>query len=161
MAEIDVTDVLLDSDVAGDTFTVLRRREVVSQFGLSTVSVASIPGVVGSVQPTGDNSLIREDAYDAQAKTIKIFTPFRLRGVSVTNGAVKYKPDQIAWAGDVYEVRVLDDYTAFGGGMVEAECVQVFDYVGAPPDQLAPYTGRLDFSQIASSGLAHGAGTSC
>jgi hypothetical protein len=154
MAEIDVTDVLFDADVAGDTFTVLRRIETVSQFGISSSRVTAIPNVVGSVQPTGDNSLIREDAYDAQAKTIKVFTSFRLRGVSA-DGSGTYKPDQIVWNGDVYEVKVLDDYTQFGGGMTEAECVQIA-YNGPPPDQLLPRVGRLDFSQIANSGLGGG-----
>lgn len=156
MAEIDVTDVLIDSDVAGDAFTVIRRLEVVSQYGLSSSRLKHIPGVLGSVQPTGDNSLIREDAYDAQAKTLKIITSFRLRGVSQSAGPSSYKPDRVLWNGDYYEVRVVDDWTLFGGGMVEAECVQV-TYVGTPPGQLLPYVGKLDFSQIANSGLAGGA----
>lgn len=157
MPEIDVTDVLLDADVAGQSFTVLRRQERVDQYGISSTVVQAISDVLGSVQPTGDNSLIREDAYDAQAKTLKVITSFRLRGVSTSAGQ-NYKPDQIQWNGDTYEVRVVDDFSQFGGGMIEAECVQV-DYVGLPPDALPPYVGGLDFSQAAMSAMPHGAGS--
>lgn len=155
MAEIDVTDVLLDSDVAGDAFTVIRRREVVGDNGMSIVQSNTVPNVLGSVQPTGDNSLMREEAYDAQLKTIKVITQFRLRGPSQTTGAAQYKPDQIVWRGDLYEVKVLDDWTLFGGGMVEAECLQIV-HVGTPPHQLSSSGGRLDFTQGANSALAKG-----
>jgi len=156
VAELDVTDVLLDADVAGDTFTVLRRREVVSQNGVSTVQVNEVPDVLGSVQPTGDNSLIREESLDAQAKTIKVITTFRLRGPSQTTSEAEYKPDQIVWRGDTYEVKVLDDWTEYGGGMVEAECSQV-TYVGTPPRQLAPIGGRADHTRGQNSAVAKGA----
>ncbi len=158
MPELDVTDVLLDADVAGTSFDVVRRPEVVTQAGLSTTPLDRIVrGVLGSVTPTGDNSLVRDEAYDAQAKAIRVITSFRLRGVSHTTGAADYKPDRVLWNGDCYEVRVVDGWSAYGGGMVEAECVQV-DYVGTPPHQLAPWTGRLDFTQGANSALARGAG---
>ena len=157
MPEIDVTDVLIDNDVAGTSFTVLRRQEVVGINGVSSVNVLPVFGVLGAVQPTGDNSLMREEAYDAQAKTLKIITSFRLRGVSTSN-ALGYKPDQVVWpegGTDVYEVRVVDDWSQFGGGQIEAECVQI-TYVGQPPSPLAPYVGRLDFSQPVNAVLAHG-----
>ena len=93
MPEIDVTDVLLDADVAGQSFTVLRRQEQVDQYGISSTIILTINDVLGSVQPTSDNSLIREDAYDAQAKTLKVITSFRLRGVATSAGQ-NYKPDQ-------------------------------------------------------------------
>jgi hypothetical protein len=156
VAEIDVTDVLLDSDVAGDVFVVLRRQETVSDLGLSTLRVSEIPGVLGSVQPTGDNSLTREEAYDAKERTLRVITQFRLRGPSQTTGAAGYKPDVIRWGGDCYEVKVVSSYALFGGGYVEAECVQI-DYVGTPPHQLAPSGGRLDFTLGTNSALTHGA----
>ena len=42
MAEVDVTDILSDPDVAGDAFTVIRRREIVGQNGV--VDAAGEPG---------------------------------------------------------------------------------------------------------------------
>lgn len=157
MPEIDLSDLVLDPDVAGQTFTVVRRQETVSASGFSQVVAKSIP-VIGSVQPTGDNSLVREDAYDAQAKTLKVVTQFRLRGVSASSGGSTFKPDRVLWGGDCYEVRVVDDYSQFGGGLVEAECVQVV-YDGTPPGALPPsgVVGQLDFSQAANSGYAMGA----
>ena len=118
--------------------------------------IKQIPNVLGSVQPTGDNSLLREEAYDAKAKTLKIITTFRLRGPSTSVGD-NYKPDQILWGGDTYEVRTAEDFAQFGAGMIEAECVQI-TFLGQPPSYLSPYVGKLDFSQGALSGMARGAG---
>lgn len=155
MAEVDVTDILSDPDVAGDAFTVIRRREIVGQNGVVTLQENRVDGVIGSVQPTGDNSLIREEALDAGAKTIKVVSTFRLRGPSQSTGEASYKPDQIVWRGDTYEVRVLDDWTEYGGGMVEAECSQI-DYVGTPPHQLAPVDGQTDFTRGQDSAVTRG-----
>lgn len=157
MPGIDVTGILLDPDIAGTPFTVIRRSEIVSNFGLSTVRSKSIPNVRGSVQPTGENSLVREAAFDVQAKTIKVITTFRLRGVSTQAGA-NYKPDLILWNGDYYEVRVINDYSQFGGGFIDAECTSI-DYVDQAPNASPTYVGRMDFSNTANSGWAKG--TSC
>lgn len=157
MPEVDVTDVLLDPDVAGQSFDVVRRPELVTAAGLSTTPNArTVRGVFGSVTPTGDNSLIRDEAYDAQAKTIDVVTQFRLRGPSATTGSSIYKPDVVLWNGDAYEVRVLEDDTQFGAGFVKAECIQIV-YDGTPPHQEATQVGELDFSQNASAALAKGA----
>jgi hypothetical protein len=156
MAEIDVDDVLIDPDIAGDSFVVIRRQEVVDNFGISS-TMANQVTAYGAVQPTGDNSVIRSEDYDAQGRGLKIITAFRLRGVVAGPGAATWKPDQILWKGSYYEVRSLEDFTQFGGGFVEAECVQI-DYVGPPPSQLPPYVGRLDFSNSSNSGEGGGAG---
>jgi hypothetical protein len=155
--EIDVTDVLIDSDVAGTSFTVIRRQEVVGQNGVAVVTPHVINNVLGSVQASGDNSLIREDTLDAQTKTLRVVTQFRLRGVSAGPSASGYKPDVILWNGDHFEVRMIEDWSQFGGGFIDAECVEI-DYVGPPPSFAPPYVGRLDFSQSVNSQLAHGAG---
>lgn len=156
--EVDVTDVLLDADVAGETFDVVRRLEMVDDYGVSRTSDEIVRDVLGSVQPTGDNSVTRDEAYDVKAKTLEVVTQFRLRGVSASGGQ-NYKPDRVLWAGDCYEVRSIDNWTAFGGGFVRAECVQI-DYVGEPGGSPPPsgVIGMLDFSQTANSGYARGAG---
>ena len=154
MPEIDVTDVLMDTDIAGETFSVIRREEIVNLYGISTPQSKTIPNVMGSIQPVGQLSLMREEAYDAQAKTIKVFTTFRLRGVSKAAG-LDYKPDLIFWNGDYYEVQMLSDWSSFGGGIIEVECMSI-DYVDDAPRLAAPTVSRLDYSKATNSGWAKG-----
>jgi len=143
--EIDVTDVLIGSDIAATGFTVVRRLEIVNNFGESTVQTITLPAT-GSIQPSGEQGLMREEGYDAQAKSVKVITTFRLRGVSRSVAGTRYKPDLVFWNGDYYEVKSLEDYSQFGGGLVEAECTSI-DYVDLPPAELPPYAARLDFSK--------------
>src|ERR1700679_2914920 len=119
MPLVDVTDVLLDPDIAGQGFTVLRRQETVNAFGESTVVVASIPAV-GSVQPEGDNDLIREEGQDAQPKTIIVVTPFRPRGVAKGPSKSRFKPDIVLWEGNYFEVVHLEGFGDFGFGFTKA-----------------------------------------
>jgi hypothetical protein len=163
MPTIDVTDVLLDPDVAGQSFTVIRRVEIVNNFGESTLVTKTVPDVIGSIQPNGDNSLMREGSYDAQAKSIIVVTPFRLRGVAKGPGGITYKPDiiisDIFGAANMFEVSSIKGWGSFGYGFVEAEATTIpwIDFPTAPQLPIL-YIGRLDFSQPKNSGLTHGAG---
>lgn len=122
MARIDVSDVLDDEEIAGDQFSVIRRTETVNNYG-EVVAGTQRFIAYGSVQPTGDLSLTRADAFASQQQSIKVFTRFRLRqqGGSVNN--VGYLPDIILWADGSYLVRTVNDYTNFGSGYIEAECI--------------------------------------
>lgn len=137
MPQIDVTDVLTDPMVAGEMFTVIRREEVINNFGESVLAPKTITKdaygnfINGSISPTGDNSIAREDAYQTQSKGIKVITSFRLRGPSKV-GVKSYQPDIVVWAGNNFEVRSLNDYTSFGVGMIEADCVGI-DYIDKAP----------------------------
>jgi hypothetical protein len=124
--DIDVTDVLLDPDVSADTFTVIRRVEVINAYGEPGVTQTVIPNVRGAVYPTGDNSVAREAAFAAQKKSIEVVTPFKLRGVSSeTVGAppvtTKYLADIIVWAGSQFQIDNLDDFSRYGAGMTVAQ----------------------------------------
>lgn len=156
MPLVDVNDVLLDPDVAGQSFTVLRRQEVVNDHGESVLYVKTIPGVIGSIQPSGDQNLIRDGAFDAQNQSIKIVTPFRLFGVTKGSGALKYKPDVIIYAQSMFEITSPNDWAAFGRGFIEADAVEI-PWISYGPMPQIPYIGRLDFSQPANSALAYGA----
>lgn len=153
MPDIDVTDILEDPFVAGEGFWVYRRAEDVNAHGRSEIVGAWLPAA-GSVTPTGDNSLIREEAFQTQAKTIKVITTFRLRGQSRTGAGQNYQPDLVYWEGDFYLVRVLDDFSKFGAGMMEADCSSI-DFNDKPaklPPTPAP--GEADFSRAVNSALA-------
>lgn len=121
MAEIDVSDIIADGFISGDSFTVIRRLETVSDFGRVVITETRIPAF-GQVTPTGDNSLVRAEAYQTQANTIKVITNFPLRGPAKDSAGNQYQPDVVEWRGAPYVVRVLNDYSAFGVGFVEAEC---------------------------------------
>jgi hypothetical protein len=131
MPLLDVSDVLTDPDIAGERLEVVRRFETVNGFGESVVTTKRY-AVRGSVTPVGDNSLIREEAYQAEAQTILVVTAFLLRGPSKNPAGQSFQPDVILWLGDSYVVRVLNDYSRYGAGMVEAECSSI-DFIDEAP----------------------------
>jgi hypothetical protein len=154
MPTVDVTDILIDTDVAAQTFVVLRRQEIVNQYGESTV-LASNANAIGSVQPKGDQSLIREDGFDAQADSIVVVTTYRLRGVTKGPSNTQYKPDIIIWQNNYYEVISPNNWSQFGTGFIEVEATSIHN-VDGPPGSLPPYVGQLVFTNPANSSLAHG-----
>lgn len=119
MPEIDVTDVLLDSDVAGEDFTYARRPETVTQAGRGVRALQVYPGV-GSIQPIEDNSMARTEDYDAAANTIQIITMTRLRSVSQDQGGNQFAADIVTWKGNSYVVKTVEDFSQYGAGYVRA-----------------------------------------
>src|ERR1700694_3507137 len=124
MPDIDVSDLLLDSDIAGEAFSVIRRQEIVGANGVpvltqTTLPKAGDPAIVGSITPTGDNSLVRAEAYSTQSNTIKVITAFRLRGPSKDGTGKSFQPDIVLWNGNHFVVRTLNEWTSFGAGFVE------------------------------------------
>lgn len=151
MPDIDVTDVLASFSIADQEFEVVRRFETVNQYGESILREERIPQLLGSVQPTGDNSLTREEGYSAQANTIRVITTYRLNGL-VKLGVETIQPDLVFWKGGYYLVKSTNDYTQFGAGFVEADCI-AFAYVPPGSSPREPAVGKLDFSQSGNSGL--------
>jgi hypothetical protein len=137
MAQLDVTDVLLDPDVAGDSFIVVRRQEVVDNNGFSQLTITKIPAF-GHVSPTGENSLVRLDAYQQKARTIQVITNFALRGPSEDAFGRKWQPDiiqwQPPWASEAlhFIVVTINAFTNYGAGFVSAECTTI-DFVDQYP----------------------------
>lgn len=156
MPLVDVTDILVDPDIAGQSFVVVRRLETVNGFGESTWASKQVEAI-GSVQPEGDNDLIREDALDAQASTIIVVTTFRLRGVSKGPSKQRFKPDLVKWAGTTFEVQSVKSWGSFGYGFVEAVCTAVHN-VDDPPSYPPLEYGQLDFSRPVNAVYAYGAG---
>ena len=159
MPLVDVSDLLFDPDIAGQSFIVLRRQETVNNFGESTPTTAKIPAI-GSVQPEGENDLIREEGQDAQSKTIIVVTAFRLRGVAKGPNNTRFKPDIVLWEGNYFEVISLKGWGDFGFGFVEATCTSVH-YVDTPPEYPPLSFGQLDFSRPVNAIYAYGAGGAC
>ncbi len=133
MPALDVSEVLNDPDIAGDAFTVLRRTQTVNNYGEGGVATQTLPAF-GSVQPTGDNSLVREEAYQVQANSITVYTTFPLRGPGKDAQGNSYQPDVVVWQGNHYLVKVVNDWSSFGTGFVQADC-QSIDPVDLAPGQ--------------------------
>jgi len=124
MPGIDVSYVLRDQMIAGERFQVVRRQETVNSLGISTVKEITLPAL-GSITPTGDNSLVRAEGYQQQAKTIRVITNFRLRGATIGQNGANYQPDIVLWNGSRFVVRTVDDYSQYGAGMIVAECSSI------------------------------------
>lgn len=131
MPSIDVTDLLVDPEIAGEPFIVVRRQMTVDNHGKTNIAFTVFPNVAGSITPTGDNSLVRAEAYETQANTIKVITPFRLRGVS-KDVSGSFLPDLVLWGGNHFEVKSLNDWNTFGAGFMEADCLSIETVDQAP-----------------------------
>ena len=130
MPQIDVSDVINDVFIAGEPFTITRQLETINGFGESVITTSTF-SAAGAIAPLGANSLLREQAFQAQAKSIQVVTTFRLRGASQSGGQ-NYQPDLVIWKGDSYTVWTVEDYTQYGAGMVVAECMSQ-DFIDQAP----------------------------
>ena len=120
MSELDVSDLLLDPEIGGNAFQVIRRQQTVNGYG-ETVLTQTTLDAVGAVYPTGDNRLQRQADFSTQADTITVVTRFRLRGASKSGGDA-YQPDIVLWNGNHYVVADINQYTNYGAGFIEAQC---------------------------------------
>lgn len=131
MPDIDVTDLMFDSDVAGEKLErVVRRGSATNANGQVVVTSQVITtGLVGAIYPVGDNSLMREEAFQSQMNAIEVVTTFRLRGASKDlDTGNEFQPDLVFYKGAYYAVRTLNDFSSYGAGFIQAECIQ-FDWV--------------------------------
>lgn len=134
MPDLDVSDVLLSSDIAGQDFIVVRRQTSVDQHGRAQVTETRFgpdQGCVGSVQPE-DSPLVREEGYQAALDAITVITSFRLRGPAKNPDGSQWMPDLVLWDGNSYVVETTNDYATFGAGTIEARCVSI-DYQDTSP----------------------------
>jgi galactose-6-phosphate isomerase len=128
MPFIDVTDLLTDTYIAGEQFTVYRRTEIVNKFGENLIGVMVYNNVFGQISPTPKNSLIRHSAFTAQDKSIRVITTWPLTGATMDGSNNLYQPDLVYWKNNLYIVRDLEDYTKYGVGFVVADC-EVYDWI--------------------------------
>ena len=117
-----------------DRFTVIRRRETVDSYGRSQTTTIRY-WAVGSIAPSGDNTLSRAEEYQTQGNTITVITRFLLRGPSKDAGSRNYQPDIIEFDDSHYIVVTLSDYARYGAGLVSAECVSI-DFIDQAPTTL-------------------------
>jgi len=123
MPFIDVTDLLSDTYIAGEKFTVYRRTEAVNQYGENLIAVAIYNNVSGQVSPSSPNSSVRKEAYTSQEKSIQVITTWPLTFSGLDPSGNAFQPDLVYWKNNLYIVRNLDDYTKYGVGFVVADCI--------------------------------------
>lgn len=139
MPQIDVSEVLTDPYLAAEPYVVLRRFETVTSGGVVQIKVTRY-NTHGNIQPVGQNSLMREEAFQTRTKTIKVYTNFMLRSASKAITQT-YQPDLVLWKGDYYLVVTAEDFSQYGVGMVEAECSSV-DYQDYAENTSVPWPDR-------------------
>jgi hypothetical protein len=125
MATLDVSDIPICAEFS-DRFDVLRRPETVSEFGRSVTSQVTA-SAVGTIYPTGDNSLVRQADFEISRKTLTCVTPYRLQ-----QAAPGFQPDLVLYRGNQYVVSAVEDYSQYGAGFVVAQLSSVIA-IDTPP----------------------------
>jgi hypothetical protein len=117
MGQIDVTDLLTDSDFVDD-LVLIHRVDTVGENGRLTLTERNVP-TIGSIQPASGKTLQRLP----EAFRVESVSSFWLRGEIVSDGSCKY-PDIICYRGQRYAVQTVMDWTNWGAGWCEGTCVR-------------------------------------
>lgn len=149
-----MSDALLEP-LFQDFFTVLRRREDITNKGRSSLTSSRFPGTMGVVTAASPNDLERLGEYQFQGSALSIVTRFKLRGIAKQANASKpdpqFQPDLVYWSGDYYTVVTVEDYSRYGSGFIQAIAVSQ-DFIDDAPEE-GISRGIMDFSNPANSGL--------
>ena len=138
------TEVVLDPMIACTTFQVVRRQSRTDTNGIAQRTAVTISPVYGSVTPTGDNSVNREDAFESQSRTLLVTTRFLLRSAMEDSDGVQWEPDLIYFNDGYYLVKSVEGYGNFGSGFVAAICESFnYDIAGTMPNP--PRYGADDY----------------
>jgi hypothetical protein len=122
VAEIDVTEILADPDLA-DSFVVTRTRQITDTHGRTVALQPSTTTVVGVVQPMSGRTLNMMPDMVNVSGAIELWTTYRLEGPSETT-----QSDVVTWQGRNYMVQNVQPFTNYGQGYVHAVC-QLIDLV--------------------------------
>jgi hypothetical protein len=125
MPTLDVSEAFDPSFM--DCFTVVRRTEIIGQYGRPTTSEKRFEAI-GVVVPSSPNDLERLPEIQYMNKAITIYTQCRLQGPSAG-----YQPDEVVWHGSQFMVRALDDYSGYGRGFIMVVCISIDAVDPAPP----------------------------
>jgi galactose-6-phosphate isomerase len=126
MPTLDVSDVVICVEFS-DRFDVIRRPETISQTGRSVTSQVTVPGLLGTIYPTDNNSLVRQADYELGRKTLTVATKYPLQ-----MAAPGYQPDLVLYRGNQFVVSSIKDFSAYGEGFIEAECSSIIA-IDTPP----------------------------
>lgn len=136
MPWLDVSDIVIDPDLA-DVFDVIQRAQTVDPAtGRASMGEVMNAGIVGVVTMQDPAELMRRDDSDSEPRLIFVASTFIFRGVS-KEGAQQYKGDIIVWpptgepGSTRYTVLKVYPYSRYGQGMHEcvAESMNATDEV--------------------------------
>ncbi len=150
MASLDVSEALTDS-LIGDSVTLVRRRQPVSDSGRAVPVEQVIPNVFGVVTSAGPNDLERPDDMETMGRVMSFVTRFKVWGPAEIQGT-QYQPDVIRWKGVDYVVITVDPYPQYGSGFVQV----IMGSLGAidpPTTDGSNNIGTLDFSTPDNSSM--------
>lgn len=117
MAQIDVSDLLIDPDFT-DTVTLIRRASSVNGFGEHVI--VETPSTIIAVVETGDQDAL-ERMPDA-ARLTDLITVY-YKGILFAESPSGYA-DVIVWQGNRYQVKdVPQQYQNYGAGFTQAICL--------------------------------------
>lgn len=114
MANLDLSELMYDDDLAGETFTVQRISRVVDDTGMSADQSYFSDGT-GAVQPATPRQLEQLAEADRASAGIAIYTQFPLVVQTDTQAA-----DIVIWQGKHYRTAQVTDWSNYGAGFVMA-----------------------------------------
>lgn len=109
MAQLDVSDLLLDPDFI-DEITMIHRTATVNAFG-ETVLVEASTVTVGSVQPASGKEMKRlpESLQTADVRS------FFIKAAILSDGTSQY-PDILVFQGQRFQIQVVQPWLHWGSG---------------------------------------------
>lgn len=129
---LDVTEVLSDPDFV-DHATVFRRPMKVNEHGEVEKTPEKIDGVPMVICNASGDDLTRYPEMQAMGLVKSIVTTFRLYGAAKDGLKQDYQPDVVRDCdGNFFVVNVLEPYTRYGAGFVQALATS-YKWVGKPP----------------------------
>lgn len=117
MALLDVIDVLADPMFCeGGTIPVIRTAVTTGTNGRTQKTPTTIY-INGVIQPADGDALAVLPEAERAIPSIVVYTTARLNVVRPG-----FLADQVMWRGDPYTVRLLNSFSNYGAGYVEAIC---------------------------------------
>lgn len=117
MADIDVSDLLLDPDFT-DPLTLIHRTSTVSSLGKNTL-VETRVDTYGSVQPISGKDMVRVP----EALKMSDIRTFFIKAEILSDGASQY-PDIIEFFSQRYQIISVEPWLNFGEGWNKGLCVR-------------------------------------
>lgn len=132
-----------------DVFSVIRRAETITQHGRSSLNQLRFNDVHGVVTAASPNDLERLEDYSYQKSGISVVTQFKLYGVA-KKARQNYQPDVVYWDSGYYLVVLVENYSRYMTGWIQAVCVET-DYIGAQPSEDG-FLPNMNFQNPRNSG---------
>jgi len=117
MADIDVSELLLDPDFVND-LQLIHRTAVVSSAGKNVITELTPIDTVGSIQPANQKDILRLP----EAMRLKDVRAFWIKAEILTDGSSQY-PDIIKFGTKRFQVFAVEPWNNYGEGWNKGICV--------------------------------------